>query len=66
MVTFKDYLEHGWALTPVKSGTKQPFLKDWANPVTAIRGTENAGKLNDAAGLLLAHCDPPPDDIGCR
>jgi len=54
-----EYLELGWTLTPVKRGTKQPFLKDWANPENAIRGTERTDKLNGAAGLLLAHCNPP-------
>ena len=59
MVTFKDYLGHGWRLTPLRAGTKQPFLKDWANPDNAIHGTEGIDKLDDAAGLLLAHCEPP-------
>jgi len=59
MNAYFDYLEHGWALTPIKNRTKKPCLKDWTRPVNAIRGSQNADKLNGSAGLLLAHCDPP-------
>ena len=59
MNAYFDYLEHGWALIPIKNGTKQPYLKDWTRPENAIRGSQNADKLNGSAGLLLAHCDPP-------
>jgi hypothetical protein len=59
MDAFKDYLKYGWALTPIKHRTKQPFLKDWTNLENAIRGTENADKLHGSAGLLLAYCNPP-------
>ena len=59
MVTFKDYLEHGWLLTPLRAGTKQPFLKDWSKLGNAIQGTDSDKELGSSAGLLLAHCTPP-------
>ena len=59
MTLFFEYLEHGWALTPIRNGSKRPLVKSWARPESAICGSENAHKLNGAAGLLLAHCDPP-------
>ena len=60
MNNFSDYLDHGWALTPLSPGTKKPVLRNWARPEKAIRGLENTRVLNkSAAGLLLAHCTPP-------
>ena len=59
MITFKDYLEHGWLLTPLRPGTKQPCLRDWSKLGNAIQGTDSDKELGSSAGLLLAHCDPP-------
>ena len=59
MTLFFEYLEHGWALTPIRNGSKQPLLRSWTRPENAICDPENAHKFNGAAGLLLAHCDPP-------
>ena len=59
MKRFEEYLEHGWTLTPLRPGTKEPRLKDWQLRENAIRGVENAYRLNESAGLLLGHCDPP-------
>ena len=59
MDTFKPYLENGWALTPIKNGSKQPLVKCWARSENAIRGPENSDKLHGSAGLLLAYCNPP-------
>ena len=59
MATFKDYLEHGWLLTPLRDGTKQPFLKDWSKLGNAIQGADSDKELGSSAGLLLAYCDPP-------
>ncbi len=59
MSAFEDYLQLGWALTPLRPSTKEPYLKGWQLPENAIRGVENANRLNESAGLLLAHCDPP-------
>ena len=49
MVTFKDYLEYGWLLTPLRAGTKQPFLKDWSKLGNAIQGTDSV-KVCDEKG----------------
>ena len=54
-----EYLAFGWALTPLKCGTKQPFLKDWSKLGNAIQGADSDRELGSSAGLLLAHCDPP-------
>lgn len=54
-----EYLALGWALTPLKCGTKQPFLKDWSKLGNAIQGADSDRELGSSAGLLLAHCDPP-------
>ena len=59
MNTAFEYLQHGLALTRIKNGSKQPLARNWARPENAIRGAENADKLNGAVGLLLAHCNPP-------
>ncbi len=59
MSAFEDYLQLGWALTPLRPSTKEPYLKGWQLPENAIRGVQNAYRLNESAGLLLAHCDPP-------
>ena len=56
---YQQLLSKGWALTPVRSGTKQPALRNWGRPEEAIRGPENAYRLSESAGVLLAHCDPP-------
>ena len=58
MTLFSEYLEHSWALTPIRNGSKRPLVKSWARPESAICGSENAHKLNGATGLLLNHCDP--------
>jgi|TARA_B110000263_G_C15101053_1_gene415346 hypothetical protein len=36
MTTFKDYIEQGWALTPLRPGTKKPIRKKWAERENAI------------------------------
>ncbi len=59
MSGFEEYLEYGWTLTPLRPGTKEPRLKGWQLRENALSGSENADKLGDAAGLLLAFCDPP-------
>jgi hypothetical protein len=59
MSAFEDYLQLGLALTPLRPGTKEPYQKGWQLPENAIRGVQNAYRLNESAGLLLAHCDPP-------
>ena len=59
MPTFRDYLAHDWCLTPLRSGTKQAYLTNWSCLDNAVRGVDRSDELGDAAGLLLAHCDPP-------
>ena len=59
MNPFGKYLEHGWALTPLKTGSKSPYLQNWNEIGNGIRGVGNANRISDGAGLLLAFCDPP-------
>lgn len=56
---WQDYIKEGFALTPIKHGTKQAFLKNWNLEENAIKTVEDAKVLNGSAGLLLAHCDQP-------
>ena len=59
MVIFRDYLEYGWALTPLRPSSKKPYLINWSQQENAIRGSLRSDELGQSAGLLLAHCSPP-------
>lgn len=62
-----EYVNNGLAITPIRSGSKQPVLPNWSEKSEAItterqvhilsRGMRR--KLNGSAGVLLAHCDTP-------
>ena len=54
-----DYINHGFALTPLRQGTKEPVRKDWPSLANAITSVDGAQQLNGSAGLLLAHCTTP-------
>ena len=59
MTQFEEYLQNGWALTPVRRGTKKPHLTGWQLQDNSIHSVNDAYKIEESAGLLLAHCDPP-------
>ena len=61
-----DYVKHGMAITPLKSGTKIPNLPKWQEPQMAVKTHRMVNKLcrfpvrlNGSAGLLLAHGEVP-------
>lgn len=62
-----DYIDNGFAITPIRSGSKQPVLQNWSDKSQAVTTRQqviklSAGfprKLNGSAGVLLAHCDTP-------
>ena len=62
-----EYVNNGIAITPIKSGSKQPVLPNWSDKSQAVTTKQqvvklSAGfpkKLNGSAGVLLAHCEEP-------
>ncbi len=55
MSLFKEYVEHGWALTPIKEGQKRPTHQKWNTREKAITDPKRAQYL-ESAGLLHAYC----------
>ena len=59
MSVINDYLDHGWALTPLRPGTKKPIRKKWAERENAITTLAGLNESVTSVGLLLAYCAPP-------
>lgn len=57
---FSAYLDHGWVLTPIKSGTKGAYIPEWSSNKSVNATTlQDVKMLNGAAGLCLAFCKHP-------
>ena len=54
-----QYLQHGFALTPLRPHTKVPLLPNWSDRQNAITTSADLDKSVTSAGLLLAYCSPP-------
>ena len=60
MTTFADYIDHGWALCPLRPGTKKPSGKDWNfrdKALTKADGLRAAGLMHAYSGTMALDVD---------
>jgi hypothetical protein len=62
MSEFLPYIEHGWALCPLRPGTKAPAGENWNAPENALTAARAAGRLL-GAGLMHAYSGTMALDI---
>jgi hypothetical protein len=63
---FKDYLDLGWMLTPVRPLSKAPFLREWNEPENLITTAEGVDKYTGSNfGVCLGHSGVMSIDVDC-